>query len=91
MTHCIDAETSQQVLMREYWAYQLYQHLTPHSFKVHLVNIIYVDTQTEERIENLAFLIENNKEMARRLGRRVSRSIRFNRIGSGSDLSPNIA
>ena len=69
VTHCLDGAESDQTLLKEYWAYRLYNQLTPNSFKVHLVKITYLDvnnpSQTEER---LAFLIENNKELANRIG-----------------------
>ena len=69
VTHCLDNPESNQTLLKEYWSYRLYNQLTPNSFKVHLVKITYLDinnpSDTEER---LAFLIENNKELANRLG-----------------------
>lgn len=69
VTHCMENESAEQVLLREYWAYKLYNNLTPKSFKVHLVKITYVNVNdSTEQMERLAFLIENNKEMAQRIG-----------------------
>jgi len=69
VTHCLASPESDQTLLKEYWAYRLYNQLTPNSFKVHLVQITYLDinnpSQTEKR---LAFIIENNKELANRIG-----------------------
>ena len=65
----MDEEQSDQTLLKEYWAYQLYQQITPNSFKVHLVKIIYRNTnKPEESTEHFAFLIENNQELADRIG-----------------------
>ena len=69
VTHCIESEDSEQVLLREYWAYKLYNQVTPNSFKVHLVKVVYINTQNKkEQIEKLAFIIENNNELADRIG-----------------------
>lgn len=69
VTHCMDNEFAEQVLLREYWAYKLYNQLTPQSFKVHLIKITYINAKDpSKQTEHLAFLIENNKEMAQRIG-----------------------
>ncbi|MCP3930706.1 MAG: hypothetical protein GY705_16575 [Bacteroidetes bacterium] len=68
VTHCSEDEGSEQILMREFWAYKLYNELTPSSFKVHLINIHYKDINNpENKEEHLAFLIEGNDELAARL------------------------
>ncbi len=72
VTHCMDSESAEQVLLREYWAYKLYNQITPNSFKVHLVKITYINVNDpSEQTEHLAFLIENNKEMAQRIGGKI--------------------
>ena len=69
VTHCLDEANSNQTLLKEYWTYRLYQELTPNSFKVHLVKITYLnENQPLESEERFAFLIENNKELADRIG-----------------------
>lgn len=69
VTHCIENETSEQVLLREYWTYKMHNALTPNSFKVHLIKITYINSRDRtDKSEKLAFLIENNDEMANRLG-----------------------
>lgn len=69
VTHCMENESAEQVLLREYWAYKMYNSLTPNSFKVHLIKITYINiNDPSEQTEHLAFLIENNKEMAHRIG-----------------------
>lgn len=72
VTHCMDNESAEQVLLREYWTYKLYNNLTPNSFKVHLIKIKYVNiNDPSEQTEHLAFLIENNNEMAQRIGGKI--------------------
>ncbi len=69
VTHCMENETAEQVLLREYWTYKLHNSLTPNSFKVHLIKITYINSRNRrDKSEKLAFLIENNDEMANRIG-----------------------
>lgn len=69
VTHCVENENAEQVLLKEYWTYKLYNELTPNSFKVHLVKVIYINTKDKaNQTERFGFLIENNNEMANRLG-----------------------
>ncbi len=69
VTHCVENENAEQVLLKEYWTYKLYNELTPNSFKVHLVKVTYINTRdTSNQTERFGFLIENNNEMAHRLG-----------------------
>lgn len=69
VTHCLDGTQSEQTLLKEYWTYRLQQQITDNSFQVHLFKITYINTKkpTESR-ESLAFLIENNLELADRIG-----------------------
>ncbi len=69
VTHCVENENAEQVLLKEYWTYKLYNQVTPNSFRVHLVKIIYINTRNKAiQTERFGFLIENNNEMAHRLG-----------------------
>ncbi len=66
---CFDDPESEQHLLKEYWAYQLYNQITPASFQVHLVKISYVNTGAEAfQKEQWAFFIESKDELAHRLG-----------------------
>jgi hypothetical protein len=67
VTHCAD-EFQDEYLLREYWAYRIYNQLTPVSFQVHLLRIRYIDTSDpEQQMEDqLAFLIESKEELANR-------------------------
>lgn len=68
VTNCNDTKDSDQVLMKEYWIYKLYNEVTPESFQAFPVKITYVDTNNpDEKMEHLAFFIESNEELALRL------------------------
>jgi len=68
VTHCINSEAD-QALMREYWAYKMYNELGSNSFQVHLLKITYVDKYSKNVLqERMGFMIEGNKELAARLG-----------------------
>lgn len=68
VTHCNDTEGSDQVLMKEYWTYKIYNQLTPNSFQVFPVRITYVNSNDPtERMERFAFFIESNEGLAYRL------------------------
>ncbi len=69
VTHCQNTEGSDQVLLKEYWAYKLYNQLTPKSYRVHFINITYINSNNpKNKLTRLAFFIENNNELAYRLG-----------------------
>ena len=68
VTHCLDSEEERQNVIKEYLAYKMYNHLTPQSFEVKLVEVTYVDPYSgEEPIVRFGFIIENTKEMSDRL------------------------
>jgi len=69
VTHCLEAANSEQALLKEYWTYCMYNQLTPNSFKVKLFEVTYIQADNPSRkIQSYAFIIENTKEMAHRLG-----------------------
>ncbi len=68
VTNCNDTEDSDQVLMKEYWIYNLYNHVTPQSYQVFPVKITYVNSNDPtDKIERFAFFIESNEELELRL------------------------
>lgn len=72
VTNCNDTENSDQVLMKEFWIYKLYNEITPESYQVFPVKITYVNSNNiEERIERFAFFIESNEELALRLNSEI--------------------
>ena len=69
VTICHEEKESEQLLLKEYWTYRMYNELTDNSFKVHRFEFTYQDTEHPTRtITNYAFIIENNDEMAHRIG-----------------------
>ncbi len=64
---CKDGKRYQQYVILEYLAYKMYQLLTDNSFTVRLVRLSYVDRdEVLEPWTDFAFLIEDDKDMARR-------------------------
>ncbi|MEM1119502.1 MAG: hypothetical protein AAGJ18_03595 [Bacteroidota bacterium] len=67
VTHCLAGED--ELVLKEYLTYKLFNQLTPKSFRVQLAKVRYVDQSgVVENEEYFAFLIEDNKELAHRLG-----------------------
>ena len=68
VTPCQSNENAQQLVFKEYLAYQMYGDLTPYSFKTQLVNITYRDKNDEiPSIKTKGFLIEEANEAAERM------------------------
>lgn len=69
VTHCEDDRIQgQDQLLREYLAYELYQTLSPKSFRTRLVRIRYVDTEGEiGSFRRYGFIIEDPDELGERL------------------------
>ncbi|RMG21575.1 MAG: hypothetical protein D6730_18030 [Bacteroidetes bacterium] len=70
VTHCENRRTTfGDYLLQEYLIYKMYNLLTDYSFRVQLLEVTYVDVSAKYRpIEQYAFLIEDEDQMARRLG-----------------------
>ena len=69
VTHCLDDEKySESLVLREYLAYQLYNELTPYSFRVQLARITYQDSEDPGyKITQYGFLIEDTDELVARM------------------------
>ncbi len=68
VTHCKNDAKDAQTLLKEYWTYKLYNGVSDNSFRVHLMEITYIDAVDASRtMESYAFVIENNQEMAHRI------------------------
>ena len=63
VTHCLNDRSSDEFLLREFLVYQLYQRLTPHSFRAQLVRIIYKDIQSGKRMKRYGILLEDEKDV----------------------------
>lgn len=64
VTHCING--NDDLVLKEYLIYKMLNTLTENSFRVQLAKVTY--KSAEGATEAFAFLIENNEEMAERLG-----------------------
>lgn len=68
VTHCADNPTAAEYLLREYLSYELYQELSPISFRAQLVKVTYQDTTTGSVETHMGILLEDTDELAERLG-----------------------
>lgn len=67
VTHCMETDWTQAVIMREYLIYQLYNVITPYSFQARLVNITYKNTgKSFNKAKNIGIIIEDPEAMAKR-------------------------
>lgn len=67
VTHCRENARYEQIAMREYATYRLYNIFTPESLKVRMVRVIYRNGQSPYS-ERYGFFIEDIDDAARRLG-----------------------
>jgi len=69
VTHCRDTlENADENVMKEYLIYRIYNMLTPQSFKVRLCKINYRQRWWINTKKRIAFFIEDNDDVAERLG-----------------------
>ena len=70
VTHCRNgSDTYEQSVYKEYLAYRILNVLTDFSFRVRLLNVRYIEASTgEELMKSPAFLLESEKQLARRFG-----------------------
>ena len=70
VTHCMEDELyNENLLLREYLAYKLYNELSPNSFRTQLVRITYQDKNDKNNKQvQYGFLIEDVDELADRMG-----------------------
>lgn len=77
---CNPSKSYEQFILKEYVAYKLYNMLTDNSFRVQLVKIDFVNTGSKHTPKDgFAFIIENNDEMAKRLGGKIIEPVSINR------------
>lgn len=82
VTPCFEDENGEQLILKEYLAYQLLNQLTPASFRVQLLKITYRDQNGNHPDQtSYAFVMEDTDEMAARLG--------GEEMENGRGLSPN--
>ncbi len=72
VTHCRKGSRYEQVLLREYLAYRIFNQLSDASFRVRLLRIEYEDNENgHHNGEHYGFVIEHRDRLANRLGRQV--------------------
>lgn len=68
VTYCMDNPDARETIIKEYLAYQLYQELTPYSFRTQLIRLTYVDSENPKRkTRHFGFLIESTSELEARM------------------------
>lgn len=73
VTRCDEGREYEQYILQEYALYEIYNLLTPYSFKARLVRVGYRDTQGKEKpIDTYAFLIEDDGDLADRMGGKIT-------------------
>ena len=69
VTHCADSDAGNQLIAREFLPYMMYAELTPIAHRARLVDVTYIDSKNEKyRIHRLGILLEDDEELAARLG-----------------------
>ena len=77
VTHCIDGPEGSQNVEEEHLLYQVYETITPLSYRTIWLQVSYCDEANPDScIHNVAFLLEPDKVVAQRLG--VDEEKRFN-------------
>ncbi len=67
VTHCTSRPNADQLLIKEYLAYKLYQQVSPYSFRVRLCKITYINTsKNNEASTHFGFFIEDIDDVAAR-------------------------
>lgn len=69
VTHCQNKKPYyEQLLLREFLAYRIFHVVTNKSYGVRLLQVNYVDTEGAKPMTKLAFVIEEDEHVARRVG-----------------------
>lgn len=70
VTHCLDdKKESKENVLREYLVYKMYNVLSPQSYRVHYLDITYIDTKNKmNTLKRTGFLIEDTGELEDRVG-----------------------
>lgn len=68
MTHCHSGSSAQQFVLLDYATYQMYNVLTPLSFRARLASVDYRDSSGRTIANSAAFFLEDEKDLAKRNG-----------------------
>ncbi|HEY8434267.1 MAG TPA: hypothetical protein VIK68_06600 [Sphingomicrobium sp.] len=74
MTHCHSGSSAQQYLLLHYATYQMYNLLTPLSFRARLASVDYRDAGGRIIASSAAFFLEDEKDLAMRNGLKEARA-----------------
>jgi hypothetical protein len=85
VTHCRNPASFQQYVLLEYAAYEMYNILTPHSFRVRLANVDYRDQNGRPIISRVGYFMEELKDVAHRNGLKPTHAPQLIPV---TDLSP---
>ncbi len=90
---CRNGKGFEQLVLREYLCYKLYNIITDHSFRVQLARIKYKDTKDEDRgfDESFAFFIEHPKNLAERTAAELLKDQRFGSSMINTDAGERFA
>ena len=90
---CRNSKGYEQLVLREYLAYKLYNIITDHSFRVKLAKIKYMDTGGKDKgfDESFAFFIEHPKDLAERTEAEMLGKQRFGSAMMNTDAGERFA
>lgn len=93
VTLCRNGSGYEQLVLREYLAYKLYNIITDHSFRVQLAKIKYEDTGANDRgfDEGFAFFIEHPKNLAERTEAEILKNQKFGNRLMNTDAGERFA
>ncbi len=72
VTHCLKSPEGGENLREEYFIYKLYEQFTPAHHRAKLVSITYINTANGKELQRQAIFLEDEKELAERLGGELS-------------------
>ncbi len=68
VSYCKNSDMYEQYILKEYYAYKLYELFTQRSFKTRLLRVKYKDKRGKRKtIERYGFIIENEEDFAKRM------------------------
>lgn len=71
VVHCENSNKYEQIVLREYLAYRIFNAITDLSFRVRLLRVTYVDSEEQRKQQTYyAYLIEHKKRLAKRHDRK---------------------
>ncbi|MCB0666355.1 MAG: hypothetical protein KDC80_11055 [Saprospiraceae bacterium] len=66
VTHCLDQELGEEILLKEFMIYQLYRIITPISLRAKLVDVEYIDSGNSGHLRKKAVILESENEFAKK-------------------------